>query len=179
MRKVSGVLLAVAMTLPVGLVASPAGAAGGTTCKTNTSVATFKPALPILGSKVKVAYTVTSVGKLSGCVGGGVTSGTYKTVQKVAPGNCTTLLTYNPKPGNPTTITTTWNTKKTSTGTFLLHAIKGNTTKSNVTGSISAGLFKGLKITTAFTFTALTKNGCTKVPLAQVSVKGASAVVIK
>ena len=178
MRKVAGVLLAAAMVLPIALVASPAGAAGGTTCKTTTATATFSPALPILGSKTKVNTTVTSTGTISGCVGGGVTGGSFKTSYKLTGENCSVLLAYT---GKKTTapITTTWSNHQTSTGTITLIPIKGSPTKNNVTGVTTKGLFVGLHLTTSYTFTAVPATGCTKTPLAKVSVKGASPVVIK
>ena len=54
MRKVGGVLLAVAMVLPLTMMATPAGAAGGTVCTTSAGTAKFTPPLPILTSKVLV-----------------------------------------------------------------------------------------------------------------------------
>jgi hypothetical protein len=178
MRKVGGMLLAVAMLLPVGLAASPAGAAGGTTCKANVGSSTFKPALPPLSSKATVNSTTAGVGTITGCSGGGVTGGTFKSLFKYTAYNCTKLLAYNPTP-RVGTITTTWSNHQTSTGSLTLHAIKGNITKVNVTGTISAGLFKGLKLTTSFTFGLATTGGCTKVALAKVTIKSASPIVIK
>ena len=178
MRKIGGILLAVAMVLPVGLVASPAGAAGGTTCKTNTGTSVFTPALPPLSSSATVNSTTVGTGKITGCVGGGVTSATYKSTLKYTKYNCKQLVTYNPTP-RVGTITTTWSNGKTSTGTITLHAIKGNISKVNVTGVTTAGLFKGLKLTTSFTFAAVPATGCVKTPLAKVSIKGASPTVIK
>src|SRR4029077_18745998 len=110
--------------------------------------------------------------------GGGVTTGTYKSVLKYTKFNCTQLLAYNPA-GRVGTITTTWSNHKTSTGTITLHAIKGNVTKVNVTGTTTSGLFKGLKLTTSFSFAAIPATGCVKTPLAKVSIKGASPAVIR
>lgn len=178
MRKVSGVLFAVAMVLPVGLLVSPADAAGGTTCKTTLATATFSPALPPLTSAAKVNTTVTSTGKVSGCVGGGVTGGSFKTSYKLTGENCKVLLTYT---GKTTTapITTTWSNGQKSVGTITLHPVKGAATKNTVTGVTKTGLFAGLKLTTSYTFTAASKTNCVSTPLAKVTVKGASPVVIK
>ena len=178
MRKFGGVLVAVAMLLPAGLVASPAGAAGGTTCKGQTGTGTFKPSLPPLSSTATVDSTTTATGKITGCVGGGVTGGTYTSTLKYPKFNCKQLLTASTKL-RVGTIKTTWSNKQTSTGTITLHPIKGNITKVNVTGVTTAGLFKGLKLTTSFSFALATKDGCTKVPLAKVSIKSASPTVIK
>jgi len=178
MRKVGGILLAVAMVLPVGLAASPAGAAGGTTCKTNIGTSVFTPALPPLSSSATVNSTTVGTGTITGCVGGGVTSATYKSTIKYSKFNCKQLVTYNPA-GRVGTITTTWSNHQTSTGTLTLHAIKGNIYKVNVTGVTTAGLFKGMKLTTSFVFAAVPATGCLKTPLAKVSIKGASPLVIK
>jgi hypothetical protein len=181
MRKSLGVVLAVATLLSTVLLVgvTPAGAAGGTTCKTNTGTATFTPPLPPLSSSATVNSTVNSSGTLSGCVGGGVTGGTYKLSYKdTTSHNCKQLLTYTTKT-TTATITTTWSNHKTSVGTITLIAIKGNPTKSNVTGVTKTGLFAGLHTTTSFAFKAVPATGCTSTPLAKVAVTGASAVVIR
>jgi hypothetical protein len=181
MRKSLGVVLAVATLLSTVVLVgvAPAGAAGGTTCKTNTGTATFTPPLPPVGSKATVNSTISSSGKLSGCVGGGVTGGTYKLSYKdTISHNCTQLLAYTTKT-TTATINTTWSNGKTSVGTITLIAIKGNPTKSNVTGVTKTGLFAGLHLTTSFSFAPVPATGCTKTALAKVAVTGASPVVIK
>jgi len=180
MRKSFGAVLAVAALLSTAMLAgvSPAGAAGGTTCKTNTGTATFSPALPPLSSSATVNSTVTSTGKLGGCVGGGVTSATYKLSYKLTTShNCKQLLTYTTKT-TTATITTTWSNHTTSVGTITLIGIKGNPTKDNVTGVTKSGQFAGLHTTTSFSFKAVPATGCVSTPLAKVAVTG-SAVVIK
>ena len=178
MRKVMGVLAVAALFLPAVVLASPAGAAAGTTCKTNTGTATFTPALPPLSSTKTVNATVTSTGKLSHCVGGGVTGATYKTTYKVTAENCKKLLTYTTKT-TTATITTTWSNHKTSSGTITLIPIKGSPTKSNVTGVTKTGQFKGLHTTTQFSFKAASSTNCVTTPLGKVSVTGTKPVVIK
>ena len=93
MRKAVGMLAATALLLPVGLLASPAGAATGVSCKTATGSATFSPALPKMGSATKVKSTITITGaKLGGCTGG-VTSGTLNAKLTFSTGsNCSMLL---------------------------------------------------------------------------------------
>jgi len=180
MRKSFGAVLAVATLLSTALVGvAPAGAAGGTTCKTNTGTATFTPPLPSLKSTATVNSTVTSSGKLSGCVGGGVTGGTYKVSYKdTTSHNCKQLLTYTTKT-TTASITTTWSNGKTSVGTITLIGIKTNPTKDNVTGVTKSGLFAGLHLTTSYAFKAVPATGCVSTALAKVSVTGASPVVIK
>ena len=83
MRKVAGLLFAAAIVLPVGLVASPSDAVGGTSCKTVAGAATFSPALPKLSNTKLVLATVTAKGaKVGGCVGGGVKSATASLTAK-------------------------------------------------------------------------------------------------
>jgi hypothetical protein len=180
MRKTLGLLCAAAMMLPLGVItAGPAGAAGGTTCKTNHGTATFNPPLPPVSSTKTVNTTVTSTGTLSGCSGGGVTSAKYKVTYKVANDNCKKLLTYT---GKTTTapITTTWQPgNKGSTGTITLIPIKGKPTMANVTGVTKTGLFKGLHLTTQFSFKAARSTDCGSTSLAKVSVTGTKPVVIK
>ncbi len=179
MRRSFGVVLAVATLLSTALVGvAPAGAAGGTTCKTNVGTATFTPPLPDLKSKATVNSTVSSSGKLSGCVGGGVTGATYKVSYKVTADNCTKLITYTTKT-TTANITTTWSNGKTSTGTITLIGIKGSPTKDNVTGVTKTGQFAGLHLKTSYSFKAVPATGCASTPLAKVSVTGASPVVIK
>ena len=77
MRKVSGVLLAGAMVLSVGMVASPGGAAAAKpTCKTLSGTATFAPPLPKIGATTTTKPTVSIKGAdLTGCTGGGAPPG--------------------------------------------------------------------------------------------------------
>ena len=161
MRKSLGVLLAsAALLVPTAVIGvSPAGAAGGTTCATTSGVATFTPPLPPLGSKATVTGSFTAIGTVGKCVGGGVTTGHTKFVStptKVG-ANCTTLITGKDPSGKvsaPTTgtLTTTWNTGKTSSAKVTLLPVKGKSTERTVTGTISAGMFKGLKTTGVVTY---------------------------
>ncbi len=180
MSKVAGILFAAAMVLPIGLVASPAGAGGGTVCKTAGGTATFSPALPILTSKATVKDKLTAIGTLGQCSGGGVTTAHTLFVTPVGKtgSNCTTLITYNPKAAPTTgTETITWNTGKTSTVALELHQVKGHSTETSVTGTVTAGLFKGLGQTGTLIYTA-EKNGCTKIPLASVTYKQVTTAAI-
>jgi len=172
MRKALGVLVAVVLILPIAaLSAAPGGAAGGTTCKKLTATAQFAPALLVLSKKTKRASAVTSQGTLGRCNGGGVSSGTFTASYKIASGNCTTLLTYTPTPIT-VHISTTWNTNQTSTATIQLHAVKAEPQTRTVTGLVTAGLFKGSRTTAAFTFAFVTKSGCFKTPLKEISMSG-------
>jgi len=180
MRKTSGILLAVAMALPIGLVGiAPAGAVGGTVCAKAAGSAKFTPALPKLGSTTKVIGTFTATGTVSGCVGGGVTGGKTKTVsiKSKTGSNCATLA----KPSTPTkaTETITWNTGKTSTVAISLSPIKGKpTTNQQVTGTVTAGMFKGSHQTVSILY-KLAAGECVKTGLSTVTYTSTSKSVIK
>jgi hypothetical protein len=179
MRKFAGALVALTVALPIGLIASPAMAASGTTCKTASGTAKFSPALPILSSKAKVFDVLTATGPVSGCTGGGVTSGTTKVnAPKDKNGaNCTTLTTSK----TPTTATEiiTWNTKATSTVAIKLSPVAGKppTTRS-LTGTVTAGLFKGMHQSGQVSYT-LPAGACMTKALTSVTYKGITPLVIK
>jgi hypothetical protein len=180
MRKFIGVLSAVAMLLPVGVItAARAGATGGTTCTTNHGTATFNPPLPPANSTKTVNTTVPSSGTLTGCKGGGVTRATYHSSYKVANDNCKKTLTYTTKT-TTAPISSIWQPgNKKSAGTITLHDIKGSPTMANVTGVTTSGLFKGLHLTTQFSFKGARSTDCISTPLAKVSITGTKPVVIK
>jgi hypothetical protein len=121
MRKATGLLFAMSLLVPVGVVAAgaPSGAAAakGPTCKTFTASISVSPALPKLSSTAIVTATVKTTGKIGGCTGGpvaGVTGANVSTSYKYK-GNCTTLLSGK---GGVTTLgasSLTWSNGKTST----------------------------------------------------------------
>ena len=177
-RKVAGFLVAAAMALPIGLIASPAGAAGATTCKTASGTATFSPALPKLGSAAKVKPTVTITGaKLGGCTGG-AKSGTFKASLKFsAASNCTSLLA-GATTGTKGTETVTWNTLKISTVALTLVGVNGHPTQTKAAGGVTAGLFKGSKQSGTLNYT-LPTGACTSAGLSKVTFKQLTPIVIK
>jgi hypothetical protein len=145
MRKVAGVLFAAAMMLPVAFMASPAGAAGGTTCAAPSGTITILPGL----TTVKKVQTISFNLPLKSCKGGGVSGGSIKGSEKTLPINIATFSTGKPL---PLSATVTWNTKATSTFTAIA------TTKTTKTGisyviksKISKGLFAKLTLTTSGT----------------------------
>jgi hypothetical protein len=176
-------LMAAALVVPTGFVAagvSSAGAAGGTSCAKSSGLATFKPALPIVGSSQTVKPKITGKNsKLSSCSGGGVTSATFNTAAKFNTAtNCQILLSGDPSPKPPTgTITTTWNTGDTSTAKVTLQAVSGQATQSHITGKITAGLFKGSTLNSTISF-APKKGNCTSTPLASVTFTQVGATTI-
>lgn len=172
----SALLLAAATMLPIGLIASPAGAAVKTSCKSASGSATFTPALPKLNSTSKVKPTIKIVGgKLAGCTGGGVTGGTLGATIKFAnAANCSSLLAGAPT-GAKGTETITWSNKQTSTVTLTLTAVKGQPTQTKTTGVVTAGLFKGAKQTGTLNYTPV-GGGCTTANLSKVTFKQVTPV---
>jgi hypothetical protein len=172
----ASLLLAAATMLPLGMIASPAGAAVKNTCKTATGTANFSPALPKLKSPAKVKPTIRIVGgKLGGCTGGGVTGGKLAaTIHFANAANCDSLVAGKPT-GAKGTETITWNNNKTSTVTLTLTAVKGQPTQTKATGVVTSGLFKGTKQSGTLNYTPL-KGGCTTANLANASFKQVTPV---
>jgi len=175
MRKLVGVLAVAALAVPAGIYAfSPADAAGGTVCATAAGSAVFSPPLPVISSKVLVKGTLTATGTLGKCVGGGVTSAhtLFKSPKSTTGSNCKTLITFDPKSkGTIGTETITWNTGKKSTIKLTLKQVKGSPTKTNITGTVTAGLFVGSHQTGQVTYKT-PAGACTSKPLAKVTYTG-------
>jgi hypothetical protein len=148
MKRFGMFTMAIALLLPmVALTAGPAGAAGGTTCKPPSGKLTFSPGV---GATPKV-QTITINLPISGCVGGGVTGGTFKGTLKTAPTDLKLLSKQAASLKFPTTIV--WNTKKTSTFTATSATKIGKVITSKVSGKISKGLFAGLTFSSSQTVT--------------------------
>lgn len=180
MRKFLGVFVAAGLLVSAAvIVGAPAGAAGGTSCKTGSGTATFTPALPDLTSKAKVKDVLKSSGVVGGC-SGTVKSGKLSGVSPKSTGsNCLTTATYTAT-GTKITLTVKWNTGASSTVAAQLHQTKGvAATHQSVAGTVTAGLFKGSKLSGKFVYT-LPKGACSKGhPLAKVTYKSVGATVIK
>jgi hypothetical protein len=169
-------LLAAALVMPAGFIASNAvvaGAAGGTKCATSNGTATFNPPLPKSGSgnTVKPKIIVKN-GKTAGCTGGGVTSSTFTSLSKFHDAtNCDILLSGNPGPHPPTgTINTKWNTGATSVASVTLNPVSGQVTQTHVTGTVTSGLFHGKHLDVTLSFTPK-KGDCVTTDLSQVTFK--------
>jgi hypothetical protein len=139
----------------------------------------FTPALPKVGSTAKVKPTITIKGaKLSGCKGGGVTSGTFAATLKFSvASNCQTLL-KGAETGTKGTETITWNTKKTSTVALALKGVKGKVTQTTATGPVAKGLFAKAKQSGTLNYT-LPKGACGTAGLSKVTFKNVTPIVIK
>ena len=160
MGKLARARFASAMMLPLGLIASPAGAVTGATCKTLSGTAKFSPALPGLEKVLEAKPTVTVKGaKLGGC-SGGVTSGTLSaTLEFGQPTNCLDFTL----PGGVSaaqikgSATIVWNTSATSTLTLSIAngpTVKGHAQPPNtisIPGTVTAGKFKGSKVSGTLT----------------------------
>ncbi|MGO9872308.1 MAG: hypothetical protein ACLPVY_00795 [Acidimicrobiia bacterium] len=146
MKKFGMFTMAIALLLPMAaLTAAPAGAAGGTTCKPPSGTLTFSPGV---GATLK-AQTININLPIKGCVGGGVTGGTFKGTLKTAPTDIAMLTKMAANLKFPSTIT--WNTKATSTFTATSDTKIGKIITSKVTAKISKGLFAGLTLSSAQT----------------------------
>ena len=178
MRKVAGVLLAAAMLLPVGLMASPAGAAGGTSCTVPTGKINVTPGLTTTPTKNKITFTL----PFTKCKGGGVASGSsVGVIPPGKPGTCGSLAS-----AGPMTITTTitWNNKKTSTfvgksNTSTKGTPKGYVATATVTGKVTKGLFLNSSVSVKVAV-KLGAGTCTKAsPIKTLTVTGITPFVIK
>jgi hypothetical protein len=172
-------LTTTALCVPMVL-AGPAGAASGsppsstatsgTTCSGQAGISTIKPGVATKTQSVKIVTTMT----FTNCVGGGVTGGTAKTSIVDSTANCTGLAKLGLKFAIAETIT--WNTGQAST-------FKGTATtgpkllQATIAGSVIAGLFKGLKVSTVVTY-FLTKGNCVKTALTSLTVAGVKPFVV-
>jgi lysophospholipase L1-like esterase len=127
-------------TIKIGKVIPPKNA-----CSSLSGSGAFNPALPIASSSATVKPTASLTGTFSGCTGGGVTSGHMTfTSQKTAATNCTLFpTTYGPSSkGIVGTETIKWNTGKSSTVAITIKLLS-SAGSSSLTGTVTAGLFKG------------------------------------
>jgi hypothetical protein len=164
--------MALAMLIPIGAItAGPAAAAAGTTCKPPSGTVKLTPGLT---AKLTV-QTITINLPVKGCVGGGVTGGTFKGSLKTAPISVATFAKASAPLKLKSTIT--WNTKATSTLTANSSTKIGKTIVSTVTGKISAGLFKGLTFKSVQTVT-LGKPGAGGA-ITLLNIKGTGSITIR
>jgi hypothetical protein len=148
MRKAAGLLCALSLLIPVGVIASSvAGAAASPTtqCKTLSGKQTYSPALPVITSKATVNTTIASTSKLGGCVGGGVTSGVATSKSTMKNDNCALFAKNFGKPTKGTA-SIKWSNGKTSTvATTLTSKSKAGTSPviAVLVSKFTAGLFAG------------------------------------
>jgi len=118
-------------------------------------------------------------GKVGGCTGGGVKSGTVGSKAKFHDAtNCDILLGGTPGPHPPTgTITTKWNNGQTSTGPVTLNPVPGQPTQTHLTGTVASGLFAGMHLDATISFTPKTGD-CLTTDLSAVTFQQVSNLVI-
>jgi hypothetical protein len=145
-------LLALALLLPFGALDAPAaGAAAGTTCASLSGTARLTPGLPKLGDSTLVRSSVSIKGaKLTGCQGSVKSATITATVKFAKASNCTLLITQITATKTVVakgTATFTWNNHRTSAVSLVvsLGAVKNNPSVAKITGTVTRGLFKGLK----------------------------------
>jgi len=147
MRKAAGLLLAAAILLPVGLVASPASAAAGTTCAPPSGKITVSPGI----AATPKVQTITIKLPITGCKGGGVTGGIFTGSLKTTPislGNfATTAATLK--------LASTIKWKPTGTSTLVATSVTtvGKSLVSTVTGKITKGTFANMTFKSVQTVT--------------------------
>jgi hypothetical protein len=156
------------LALGVGsVVSAPSGAATPVTkCTKLTGSATLSPGI----QSAKKAQKVTAKGTLANCTPTKATggSGTITASLKVAPGNCSTLVGGGSKFTG--TAKTVWKNKKTSNYSLTFTTGKGSkATVATVTGKVTAGLFKGKKVSGAIKFTPKKGQNCVTVPVKNVT----------
>ena len=119
MRKVLGLLCAVALILPVGVIAATSAGAANTVlpkCKALNGTQTYTPGLPPISSNQLVKPVTKTNLKITGCTGGGITSGTSNSSVKATTGtNCKKLIANAGKPGAATKGVIKWSNGQTST----------------------------------------------------------------
>jgi len=173
MRRIGMLTMAIVLLAPMAvLTAGPAGAAGGTTCKTLTGTATITPGLGATPKNQKILST-SSIGS---CKGGGVTKGTGKATNTTPNGSCSGLAKAGTKSAISEVIT--WNTGKTSTlaGSTVTGPKVGQAT---ITLKVTAGLFVGLHGSQIIAF-KISKGGCTdKSPVTALTISVVTPFVIK
>jgi len=170
MRSFVRFMMAIALLAPVGvLTAAPAGAAAGTVCAKQNGTATISPGITPRAANVTISVKET----LSACKGDGVTSGTEVASIASKAATCNGLVRQGAKTG-PFTGKITWNNKKTST---ISLTTVSNGLNATVTGSVTAGLFAGQKITTAIQY-SLSQGTCNTSPLTALAIKGTKPFVI-
>ena len=163
------------VSAPVGVKIGP-----GTVCAQETGTATFSPPLPRLtksGGGTVVDTVLTTNGTIGNCVGGGVTGGTTALVSSTIVGaSCSTFAAGTQGPFHAT-LTITWNTNATSTVALQIQAPKGRATSPRLSGTVTDGLFKGLRETATLGF-SLGKTGCTSADLSTLPYKQLVSTVI-
>jgi len=182
MRKAAALLFGTLVLLPAAvLVATPAGSAvKGPTCKTFAASVTVRPPLPRLGDKAEVTATVSSIGKIGGCSGGGVTDAAF-TDSYTYKGNCNTFVTGKGGVTTPGPSSLSWSNGKSSTATTtatLLSKPGVLPVVLKLASRITAGQFAGTSTSGAVRAVA-PAGSCTTTGLAKATLTGSGSFTFK
>jgi len=169
MRRGLGLLFAISLVLPIGVMtAGPAAASPlPPKCKTFTGTETWSKPLPKLGSSTKVSGKVTLKATLGGCTGvAGITKGTVNATTPYKNQNCTTTVQSSQK-GSKSTGKIVWNNSKTSTtaNTLTLQSPVGKSPAIfKLVSKFTAGVGVGHTTTSTISVT-LNSGACTSTSL--------------
>ena len=171
MKSLIRITMAIAVLAPLAVMtAAPAGAANSVSCTASAGTATIKPGITPTATNV----TITVKETLTKCSGGGITSGS-ETASILSKGaNCAGLAKKGTKTG-PIKGTITWSNKKTSSVSLTTVS---NGLAATATGSVTAGLFAGKKISTAIIYSLKTGTCTAKSPLTALTIKGTKPFTI-
>jgi hypothetical protein len=180
MRKGAGLLAALSLLIPAGiLVAGPVGAANTVLpkCKSLSGTQTYKPGLPPTSSNATVKPTTTTVANITGCTGGGITSGKSSgTLKAKTATNCKMLFANAGKPAPATPATIRWSNGQTSTTSNVLTVTgvnKSGQLTAKLVSKYVAGLGKGHTSTIQLVATP-NKGWCSTTTLNKVTFKSTS-----
>jgi hypothetical protein len=182
MRKAAGVLCAMGLLIPAGvLTAAPAGSAvKGPTCNTFTASVTVKPPLPRLGESLSVVATISSIGRIGGCKGGGVSYAAFTDTYTYR-GNCSTFVSGKGGVTTPGPSSLSWSNGKPSvaTTTAALSSKPGTTPIIlKLTSTITKGQFVGTTATGHVKATA-PAGSCRTIGLAKATLTGSGSFTFK
>ncbi|MCU1452500.1 MAG: hypothetical protein JWN46_646 [Acidimicrobiales bacterium] len=182
MRRPISLLFASVLILPMVALtssASEAAADAGTSCARSAGAATFSPGLwklqpPAQAELHELAQTINATGTITGCVGGGVTSGTLTAAFKVDdPANCNTLLSVDAAlPPTTGTIAVSWDHGRSSTVAVTLKSVTGKPTQADIVGTVAStsDTFRGLHVAERINLTP-EPGGCSTKNLQHVTYK--------
>jgi hypothetical protein len=180
-RRIAVVGIVAALVGVFGFAAPSGGATSGESCKHVSGAALFQPPLPIATSNARVALKITAHGmKVYTCTGpGGALATVAFTVKGPATTNCRALSIA----GLGTTTGTgviRWAKGKPSTIAVKLAAPRESFSPV-VTGTVTGGQFKGLKVSATLNF-VIDVPMCATVPLSKATLtfaKGSKLVIGK
>ena len=167
-RKLVGMTMASALALGTcAVVASPSGAAAPVQkCTKVKGAATLTPGLTTAPKN----QTIVAQSTVTGCTPTKATggSGTLNATIKLANGSCQGLVGGGQKLGG--TAKSTWKNKKTSTYSLTFTTGKGSAaTTATITGKVTAGLFKGKKVSAQIKITQGAGENCTTKPVKHIT----------